>query len=492
MSQTITRLPSEILSKIFLEFDWSSFFSTRLTCKKFYGVTKSRHFWLDHIQKVKEIFGYVLPLESSCYTTQELEQWVTHRHRVLYIWSKHPTIRDQKFTISDVGSDDMPRSDFDFLPGGRWLLVRQSETFAFILDVESSSSAPKMKVLFDFRSVEAPDGEEPDWVPENLFSYWIDRSKSRLSFLLVATSFYYKTSRVFVTEVELSGDGPADATFISHSRATFRTNLSKDENLPFWLTKLNNADSDGPRSWEAILNDRYYVEFNFERSSMKVYNHNALVGNDSDPLLEQCPDALVIKDCKNIQEIRFIHDNILVAIGRNKVYVFEIHQSDISRNVPDVRRLHTVDMDGPTDIFSPIKWFPDASEIIFFKPRARVPWAHLRIPHDKSTPLQTNCNIDAPELIVSELQAGFFWSLIKQAGFGNGDFTLSGLQLVKHTWDLTTSQCGLSHLSISLPDYIQGNDVEAFSEEVGRVVLTKYKYKKRVAQLQLTLMEMDM
>ncbi|KAF5363553.1 hypothetical protein D9756_000095 [Leucocoprinus leucothites] len=372
MSETISSLPSEILSKIFLELDCSNLLSTRLTCKGFYDVTKSRHFWLEHIQKIKETFGYILPLEASCYTTQELD-----------------------FDIDNIAWNDIKlgkRSYLDFLPGSsRWLLVRQSEAVAFILDVESPPSAPDIKVLFDCRGALAPDREHPRWDPKNVFSYWIDRSKSRLSFLLVATSFYFYTSRVVITEVELSGDGPSNTTFMTRPRTTFRTSLPAD--LPFWMAKLNNTSSWGSMDdWRVAANDRYYVEYKIRLSAMRVHDYRTLVGNDDDPLLVQNSDPVLIRDCKFMGDIRFIHGNILVALGTTdgKIYIFEIHpESDISPTVPKVEQLHIVDMDGLTYMFSPIKWFPDASKIIFFNGETSLPWAHLRIPHDKSTPSKT-------------------------------------------------------------------------------------------------------
>lgn len=341
--------------------------------------------------------------------------------------------------------------------------------------------------MFDFRNVEAPDGEESGWDPKNVFSYWIDRSKNCLSFLLVATSFYNNTSRIVITEVQLSGNSPSDATFITRSCATFRTRLARDEDEDglSWLNELTNEVHGPSESWKVLLNDRYYVELDTSRSSMKVYDYRTLIGNSDDLLLELSPGSVVIKDGKRIEEIRFIHDNILVALSSNsKIYIFEIHQP---QTIPKVKQLHVVNMNGPTVMFSPIKWFPDASEIIFFNTKTSLPWAHLRIPHDKSAPPKTTCNLNGPEVQTFQTRAGFFWSLVQRLDLA---FKLEGLHFLKQQWGLTTSQCRLSHMSVSLPGYAYGSNVETFSEEVGYVVMAKERRKKKV--LQLTLVETDM
>lgn len=83
--------------------------------------------------------------------------------------------------------------------------------------------------------------------------------------------------------------------------------------------------------------------------------------------------------------------------------------------------------------------------------------------------------------------AGFFWSLVQRRD-DESELIIS-LDFLKQEWDLTTSQCSLSRMSISLPDYVYGNNVGAFSEEVGRMVMTNFS-EERV--IRLTVIDMDL
>lgn len=130
--------------------------------------------------------------EVAYSTVAELEQWVSRRHEVLEMWLEPlpRTLRRKRiFDASEIFfGTSLPKScDFEFPPGGKWLMCCSKKGVAFLLDTDATSLSPF--VLFGSLPLSCSTEEDENIFESDFkYSYWIDTSKPCLSFLFVVTS----------------------------------------------------------------------------------------------------------------------------------------------------------------------------------------------------------------------------------------------------------------------------------------------------------------
>ncbi|KAF5358262.1 hypothetical protein D9756_001231 [Leucocoprinus leucothites] len=462
-------LPDEIISDAFQLLDYSSLLAARLSCKRFYGITKSRQIWLNLLQNLKEDFGYVIPDGDNSYSDDELERWVSRRYQVAYKMdmASGPSGSPLKFEIRDVSQleMDLGQAVVDILPGGRWLMFSNGQRFfpghmpmVFLLDMEVPPSHSNPMMLYDSRPFSSGEGL-------SFFDmrYWIDRSKPQLSLLLASCLSREGLLRNCITRVELAGHG-SHAIFHSQPHATIKYNL-------------------GSIDPEAVaLNDRWFVVVeksqNAGHSIIRIMNYSAVIGDSDYPTVEY--RQLHFADLPYRNAAEFVHENILVLLSQTKLYVFEVVDSNTSSI--NIHQLHCVPVAASFTLGSPFRHYPGFSRATVYE--YNHSFSTLVVLHDKSK-LPTILKTEKEEFRdtgvnqrlpgkMEELIQGLSWSVTYDINWRTD--ILESPEIVRHEWDLATSQFkkGWKSQAVPLPRmWPPPRNLLAFSEEVGRLVLLR-------------------
>ncbi|KAF5364262.1 hypothetical protein D9756_000108 [Leucocoprinus leucothites] len=436
-----------------MELDYSSLVAVRLTCKQFYNATKTIQFWLNHVQRLKEHSGYVLDFEESFYTEGELEEWVSRRYRMLEgIWSKSSPPRLQ------VRSLDLPVEimrgfyDYEFLPGGRWLLCFGKDR-ALLMDTGGSISDPSCLTSLPYSHSNVQS--QTSSYEQIEFACVVDHTKPRLSFLFAKTS---QSNEVFTTSISqalLASEHSSNSTFTPRLHATFTHDVVPREDIDY--------------SWVTALSSRYFakIERLCSDSRMTVFDYSTTVGAENHPNLKG--SCISLTNFRYCWALKFIHRSTLVAAYSSRVHVLEVIETETAGKPAIIQQLHVIEMDYAIyEYMSPVRWYQEYSQVTVYDDN-NLP-SLLTIPHDKSAP-----SFYRPFKIGDDyfpggksMQFGYSWAI--RLSHPSGSDPPPVIEFVKYPWGSTGSEFVPWNIRVGVPNIDPIGMILAFSEEVGRLV----------------------
>ncbi|KAJ3568463.1 hypothetical protein NP233_g5699 [Leucocoprinus birnbaumii] len=505
MTDFTLTLPSEIIFDAFLYLDYPGLMSVKLTCKRFYDIIKARALWMHFVRLLEENHGYSLPEEESVYTVDALEQWVMRRLRVLDIWSRSSSPRCkvhacfERSSIQDAAPvTDDSKTTYSLLPGGRWLLSISdaSGPGVFLYDLEATGSANgNALVVIDAKSWS--DGivnqgtispNDTGFSRQRQYKFWIDYSKTQMTFLVAVMSFdSQRTVGVCgIVETRLSGYG-SDASFNIRPRANFQFEV-------------------GNRQFDSALmtfNNRYLVVAGVDRMGLDhvpitVVDYSASVHRQGSPVIVN-PEAFML-DSSIDRDLEFIHGNTFALFRKTAIHLFEVVSPNDPERPPIVEELHSIPLGNEEDPnagyeWSPLRRFPGASNISMRSLNAE--FSILTISDTKSKPSSSPLTgrAEYDQLLHQEdrwaLPTSFLFQGISWSVTWLGSPTGTVLELLEHQKGGDSAENKNRRRTVSLPEDLKAkfkgdkpqNAILGFDEETGRLVVGLQEKKEKNVRL---------
>ncbi|KAG8952628.1 hypothetical protein FRC04_003990 [Tulasnella sp. 424] len=245
-SLSMDDIPDDVLVEIFTSLDFPSIIVLRLTCRRFYSISKSLAVWLDAFrwisQDAEEWRSQLENLPEASRSAEELEKLVTRMVRFERNWSSaRPT--PQRVAYFDGAHGNRTA----LLPGGRWFLSTTMDKSGrvFYYDFETQDIAPRTLV-------ECPLGDRDVWA----MTFTVDQTASPLEFDLALEfanqdQFFVASREPRVMSVWRVKSDPANGTLSANVMRIFpvyrRTPVQQPLSLSGdWLLRLSYGQSYSP------------------------------------------------------------------------------------------------------------------------------------------------------------------------------------------------------------------------------------------------------
>ncbi|KIO29488.1 hypothetical protein M407DRAFT_227632 [Tulasnella calospora MUT 4182] len=245
-SLSMNDIPDEVLIEVFTSLDFPAVIALRLTCRRFYAISKSLAVWLGAFrwisQDAEEWRSQLENIPQQSRSAEQLEKLVTRMVRFERNWSStRPTPQRIAYFEGTQGNRTA------LLPGGRWFLATTMDKSGRVLcyDFEAQEIAPKTLL-------ECPLGDRDVWA----MAFAVDQTASPLEFDLALEfanqdQFFVASKEPRVMSVwRVRSDGP-DGTLSAKVMRIFpvyrRTPVQQPLSLSGdWLLRLSYGQSYSP------------------------------------------------------------------------------------------------------------------------------------------------------------------------------------------------------------------------------------------------------
>ncbi|KAJ3552653.1 hypothetical protein NP233_g12830 [Leucocoprinus birnbaumii] len=472
-------LVDELVLGVFRYFDYSTLVAARLTCKRFYDISKTREIWSGLYRELKNETDYRLTGEATAHTAQELEDWVSRRHKAMIglaelaseSSNRTPAYNTVEFQLPE--NVELLQNKFiaSLLPGGRFLPLSTIDGDLLFFDLETPPSEENPTFLL--RSM------EESWMRNCHFmvSTWVDFSRPHYTCYSSRTWFRNLISVTFIVRIEVIEDG-MEVTIRSR---TVQGNMKHDFEMSKYTAVPSFAIS---RRYILSANHIYAPGASTRISGFHVMDYTR-------PLEEGCYLDAERDRWQRVDlpggDIKFMdRENVFIVQDSNDIYVFEIEnlEGKADDQYFKIVQLHHVSLNRPSGdhafLFNcPVSW--RSTSYIFLEPKFSLA---LLFEDQSYSPVVVNADLTKEEmrhlmgpkpLSLSwerEQFTGTNWSISYQVHRKNG-ISRETFDLTRHEWDYASSKPKISRAR--LPAIPQGSnavrDVLAFGEEIGRLVL---------------------